>query len=95
MITRIVKMSILESEIERYQEIVKPYKSKILSSPGCKDVQIFKDINNKSIVFSYSVWETEQDLENYRKSEMFRKVWNEVKTLFSNPAEAWTIVKAF
>jgi len=95
MITRIVKMQILESKIDNYQEIVKPYVANIISFPGCKGVRVLKDKNSKTIIFTYSLWESEQDLEKYRKSEMFREIWYKVKQLFSVPAEAWTVVDAF
>jgi len=47
--------------------------------------------NNKNIFFTYSKWEKESDLENYRTSDIFRSVWATTKPMFRSNAKAWSI----
>jgi len=36
------------------------------------------------------MWESEEALNAYRKSELFGSVWPKTKACFANPAEAWS-----
>ncbi len=47
----------------------------------------------KCIFFTYSYWETEDDLENYRQSALFDEVWTFTKKLFNDKPEAWSVNK--
>jgi hypothetical protein len=88
-------MQIKDTEIENFVSLVKTIRNKILSSEGCTQVNILEDKQNPSTFFSYSLWNSEQDLENYRNSELFKGVWSEAKALFSEPAQAWSVQDAF
>lgn len=95
MITRIVKMNVNELDIEKFKLLVQPYQSKILAFKGCVQVDIMRDKKNRTQFFSYSIWESEEALENYRNSKMFREIWAEIKKLLSSPTIAWTVEDAF
>lgn len=90
MIVRIVKLSFREEEIDRFKEILVESKEKIKSFPGVIYLEMLQDINDPTIFFTYSHWESEQDLENYRHSELFKNTWAKTKPLFSAPAKAWS-----
>ena len=49
--------------------------------------------NNPEIFFTYSYWNDEQDLENYRKSELFKTVWAKTKMFFNDKPLAWSVDK--
>jgi (4S)-4-hydroxy-5-phosphonooxypentane-2,3-dione isomerase len=68
-------------------------KDKIRNSTGNRLLELYQDKNNKCIFFTYSYWETEADLENYRKSELFNEVWAFTKKLFNDKPEAWSVDK--
>jgi autoinducer 2-degrading protein len=93
MFVRIVKMSFHEENIAAFQENFESVKEKIRSAPGNRFLELYQDKNNKSIFFTYSYWETEDDLENYRKSELFATVWSFTKKLFNDKPEAWSVDK--
>jgi len=90
MIVRIVKMTFRPEHTEAFINFFEAYKMQIRNSPGCSYLQVLQDKNNPNIIFSYSHWAEENDLENYRKSEVFREVWPRTKALFHADAEAWT-----
>jgi autoinducer 2-degrading protein len=93
MFIRIVKMSFTEENIPAFLENFELIKEKIRNAPGNRLLELYQDKNNKCIFFTYSYWETEEDLENYRKSELFNTVWAFTKKLFNDKPEAWSVDK--
>lgn len=97
MITRIVKLTIDPEKINYFFDEIIPYQAKIRQQPGCTYLEFFKDINHNGIIFTYSNWEKEEDLNNYRQTELFDTAWSMAKKLFVGKPEAWSIesVKKF
>ena len=93
MIVRIVKMSFHEDKISNFLENFEAIKEKIRNVPGNRLLELYQDKIDKTIFFTYSYWETEQDLENYRNSELFFEIWTDTKKLFNNKPEAWSVDK--
>ena len=93
MFVRIVKMSFHEKNIPQFLENFEINKTEIRNFQGNRLLELYQDKNQPTIFFTYSYWETEQDLENYRKSELFGKVWKFTKTIFDAKPEAWSVDK--
>jgi len=93
MFVRIVKMSFHEENISAFLENFELMKIHIRNAPGNRFLELYQDKNNPSILFTYSYWETEADLENYRKSKLFDEVWTFTKKLFNDKPEAWSVDK--
>jgi len=93
MFVRIVKMSFQEDKISNFLENFEVIKEKIRNVPGNRLLELYQDKNEKCIFFTYSYWESEQDLENYRNSELFFEIWTDTKKLFNNKPEAWSVEK--
>jgi len=93
MFVRIVKLSFHEENIPVFLENFELMKEKIRNAPGNRFLELYQDKNNQCIFFTYSYWETEQDLENYRNSELFDGIWNFTKKLFNDKPEAWSVDK--
>lgn len=91
MFTRIVKMSFHEENVPKFLENFDLIKEKIRNAHGNRFLTLYQDKNNKNIFFTYSHWETEQDLENYRNSALFDEVWTFTKKLFNQKPEAWSV----
>ena len=66
-------------------------KSKIRNFPGCQLLELYCDKNIDTIYFTYSRWNDVHDLENYRRSELFQKVWATTKPMFRSKAQAWSV----
>ena len=66
-------------------------KTKIRSFPGCTFLKLYRDKNDETIFFTYSKWNDEKDLENYRKSDLFKGVWATTKPMFRSKAQAWSV----
>jgi autoinducer 2-degrading protein len=95
MFVRIVKMSFKEDKIDDFITNFNNNKDKIRNTQGCKLLELYRDKTNPTMFFTYSYWETELDLENYRNSELFINVWSSTKLFFKEKAEAWSVDKVY
>ena len=84
-------MSFHEENIPAFLDNFQLMKNQIRNAPGNRFLELYQDKNNSNIFFTYSYWETEVDLENYRKSALFDEVWTFTKKLFNDKPEAWSV----
>lgn len=84
-------MSFAEENIQAFLENFDSIKNKIRNASGNRFLELYQDKNDKCVFFTYSFWETEDDLENYRKSALFDEVWTFTKKLFNAKPEAWSV----
>jgi len=91
MFIRIVKMRFHEDKIEAFLNNFEEVKHHIRNFEGNRFLELYQDKNDNRIFFTYSYWENEEALENYRKSDLFEGVWSYTKTLFSDKPEAWSV----
>lgn len=90
-IARWVHLTFREDTIAQFWEIFGRYQEAIRYFPGCLHLAIWVEKQNPLHVYTYSVWESQDALENYRRSMLFREVWGKVKPLFGAPACAHTL----
>ena len=93
MFVRIVKMSFHSKFIEEFLQMFEEKKTFIRNFDGCNLLELYQDKQNPEIFFTYSYWENESDLENYRNSDLFKNVWSKTKTFFNDKPEAWSVDK--
>jgi len=93
MFVRIVKMSFEPSKIDEFLKNFETKKTQIRNFEGCQFLELYRDKHNTNVFFTYSFWNTETDLENYRHSELFKAVWAKTKPLFNDKPEAWSVDK--
>lgn len=91
MMIRIVKMTFDPEKVNEFMEIFNSSKHLIKAMQGCTRLELLNDINSANIFFTYSYWNSENDLNNYRTSELFASVWSKTKVLFIAKAEAWSV----
>jgi autoinducer 2-degrading protein len=93
MFVRIVKMSFHEDKVDAFLANFEEVKQHIRNFPGNRFLELYRDRNNPQVFFTYSYWDDEQDLENYRNSELFNGVWAYTKQFFNQKPEAWSVDK--
>lgn len=93
MFVRIVKMSFQTEKVSEFLEIFEEKKELIRNSSGCRLLELYREQESSSIFFTYSYWNTPQDLENYRHSELFKETWAKTKVLFNDKPQAWSVDK--
>jgi quinol monooxygenase YgiN len=93
MFVRIVKLSFHQKHIFTFLSIFEEKKKFIRASKGCTLLELYQDKNNPDIFFTYSYWDKESDLENYRNSDLFKDVWAKTKVFFNDKPLAWSVDK--
>ena len=93
MFVRIVKMRFKEQNVTAFKAVFEESKYAIRSFEGCTFLELYQDKTDKTIFFTYSYWEKEEDLEVYRNSDFFKSVWSKTKVLFAEKAQAWSVNK--
>ena len=93
MFVRIVKMSFHLKFIPEFLKMFDEKKTLIKSSKGCLMLELYQDKSNPEIFFTYSHWENDNDLENYRNSTLFQETWTQTKTYFNDKPHAWCVDK--
>ena len=91
MVKRIVKLTFQENKIDDFLNIFETSKSRIINFPGCQHVELLQDKDQPTIFFTFSIWDSEEALENYRNSQLFKNTWKKTKALFSDKPAAWTV----
>ncbi|HCP40218.1 MAG TPA: antibiotic biosynthesis monooxygenase [Cryomorphaceae bacterium] len=92
MIERIVKLAIDPSSEEgaAFRDIFAQSRNRIASQPGCHGVHL---LESEGHFFTYSMWDSEADLNAYRQSTLFGEVWPKTKALFYDKPQTWTCLK--
>ena len=91
MIVRIVKMKFHPELEQEFLGVFHHSAENIRQFEGCLKMNLFKVKSDELTYMTISHWYSENDLENYRNSELFKNTWKAVKPLFSGPPEAWTL----
>jgi len=93
MLVRIVKMTFQPSKTGEFLSNFERHKLKIRSFSGCQRLELYREHKQGNVLFTYSYWQSDNDLQNYRNSDLFKTVWKETKALFADKPEAWSVDK--
>ena len=95
MLTRVVKLTFQEAHLADFYAHFETVKLNVAQFPGCLGMKLMSDLNDPNIIFTYSEWENEAALDNYRCSELFLSIWPQIKPWFAQRAEAWSLKENF
>jgi heme oxygenase (mycobilin-producing) len=91
MIIRVVKMVFREEEVASFKQLFAERRSLIRHFEGCTHLELWQDEKKPTIFFTYSWWDSEEHLDNYRSSHFFDDTWRQTKIKFAEKPEAWTV----
>lgn len=91
MIIRIVKMTFEATSVAQFESLFNERKEMIRSFNGCLHLELWQEAGNDNVYFTYSKWESEDHLNKYRFSELFKDTWVKTKALFAAKPEAWSV----
>ncbi len=94
MINRIVRMSFDPLKVDDFLKLFSEVKNKIANVEGCEGLSLLRDMNQPNVLFTYSFWKEEANLEAYRNSELFQQTWAGTKILFNDAPKAWSLLVA-
>ena len=82
MIRRIVKMTFHPEKVDTFLKVYKANWHKIRNFEGCTHMELLQDENDPSVFFTFTIWESNEHLTRYRKSEVFATIWSATKLNF-------------
>lgn len=91
MIIRIVKMTFVAEQVPQFIEFFNERKHLIRHFDGCQHLELWQEAGNPAVIFTYSIWNSEEALNRYRFSDLFKDTWKTTKAMFAARAEAWSI----
>ncbi len=80
-------------KVEDFLALFEEVKDKIATQQGCTHVELCEDAIQDNVYFTFSIWDREEDLENYRKSDLFKKTWARTKVLFCARPQAFSLME--
>ncbi|ADB40531.1 putative quinol monooxygenase [Spirosoma linguale] len=83
MLVRIVRMTFQEDKLDDFHAIFDRSKYHIRAFPGNHHLELLRDPDQPNVRMTYSLWESADALEAYRRSELFRTTWAATKVLFA------------
>lgn len=93
MITRIVRMEFQAGHVDDFLIHFNGIKSLIRNFPGVLHLELHRDASQSNVFYTYSTWKGETDLEAYRKSELFKVTWAQVKLWFGAKPRAYSLLE--
>jgi heme-degrading monooxygenase HmoA len=90
MIKRLVKLTFQADKTADFEAIFEASKNLIRAMEGCQHVELLRDVQDPTVYFTLSLWDTEGALEAYRQSELFQTTWAKTKILFADRPFAWS-----
>lgn len=91
MIIRIVRLTFRSEETNNFEALFDRTCNQIRNFEGCRHLQLLRDKDNPNIYCTYSHWDNEQCLENYRNSAFFKDTWTQTKALFADKPLAFSV----
>ncbi len=78
--------------VNEFLAIFEESSPKIRLFPGCLHLELWRSTEaDTAVLFTYSHWENEKALAEYRQSALFAATWARTKILFAAKPEAWTV----
>lgn len=90
MLIRTVRMTFRPEEVEAFLDLFNQTKEKIRHFSGCHHLELLKDYNDPCVFSTFSKWENEEALNNYRHSDLFKEVWANTKSKFADKPIAFS-----
>jgi heme-degrading monooxygenase HmoA len=83
-------MTFIPEKTHDFLQMFDSIKSKIRNFEGCQRLVLMRDYDHSHIFATYSVWDTADHLEAYRKSELLNDTWRQTKKWFNGKPIAYS-----
>ena len=79
------------NKVDDFLALFETVSDKIANFPGCTHLELCKEVGADNIYYTFSKWESKDDLEKYRHSELFEHTWLKTKALFGGKPLAYSM----
>lgn len=90
MLVRIVRMNFKRKHMDDFLKLFQQISPTIREFRGCSHLELLRDYNEENIFVTYSYWEDEAALENYRTSDFFKDSWAKTKIFFDEKPQVFS-----
>lgn len=90
MLVRIVRMTFRPEALAAFMEIFDAAAPQIRAFPGCEHLELWQDNQYPNILTTHSHWTSDDALNTYRRSALFKQTWAQTKPLFAAPPLAYS-----
>jgi quinol monooxygenase YgiN len=91
MIVRVVRMTFKDENVVDFLRLFDNEAFKIRKMSGCHHLELMKDTKETNVFVTYSYWENDDLLDQYRHSEVFREIWQQCKKYFADKPMAFSM----
>lgn len=88
MIIRVVNMHFHPEHVVRFRQIFNESCEAIRTTHGCRYLELCQSTLDPGSLTTISHWDSEEELNAYRQSDLFQKTWAQTKALFSAKPQA-------
>ena len=88
MIIRTVRMIFIPEKTEQFLTLFEQVAPAIRRFPGCHHLELWQDTRFSNIFTTYSHWISNEALQRYRESALFKQTWQDTRKLFAAPPVA-------
>lgn len=85
-------MEFSPQKVDSFLTLFEEVKRKIADQRGCVHLELCKDADLDHVYYTFSKWESEGDLNNYRHSDFFEDTWTKTKALFGGKPKAYSLM---
>lgn len=87
-ILRFVRMTFDPARVSEFLAIYEESSGRILDREGCLHLELLTDVRHPNVMMTFSIWSSEEALESYRSSNLFKTTWARTRVLFAAKPEA-------
>ncbi|MBK9737314.1 MAG: antibiotic biosynthesis monooxygenase [Saprospiraceae bacterium] len=91
-IIRVVRLAFQEEKISDFAKIFEESSINIRSFEGCIHLELMRDHFHANVFYTYSRWASNEALNAYRNSSLFKNTWKETKKLFTDKPQAFSMI---
>ena len=86
-------MQFKPGKVEEFLVIFNTHSKQIRNFKGVLGLELHRDAAMQNVFYTWSTWDSEENLEAYRHSELFKSVWARVRLLFESNPVAYSLVR--
>ena len=76
-------MTFEDGRTEEFLGLFDKVSDQIRAFPGCRHLALLRDRDEPTVFATYSLWDSQESLNAYRSSDLFRETWYKTKAMFS------------
>jgi hypothetical protein len=82
------------AKVPEFLALFEESRDRIRNQDGCLHLELLTDVRHPNVMMTFSIWTSEEALESYRGSGLFKSTWSKARALFAAKPEATSFRRA-